>query len=146
MWVTWWIRSILIYFLISVYITVITRIVFPADTSKNPFVTQKSVFVNTDWFIFFIFLLTYSIQVATFTILIAQFFSKSKCFTTRKSLLKKINKHSNHFKNIQLLAQGSLWSSFGSFRPLTFTTSCLPPFISTFFAFFPTWASALDSK
>lgn len=77
MWFTWWIRSIVVYLIISIYVTVITRILFAANTSKNPFITEKSVFMNTNAFIFFLFLLTYSIQVATFTILISQLFSKS---------------------------------------------------------------------
>jgi hypothetical protein len=77
MWFTWWIRSIIVYMMISIYLTIISRIFFPANTSKNPFITEKSIFINTNAFIFLLFLSAYSIQVATFTILISQFFSKS---------------------------------------------------------------------
>jgi hypothetical protein len=77
MWFTWWIRSIFIYLIISFYVTIITRILFPANTSKNPFIKDKSVFMNTNAFIFLLFLLAYSVQVATFTILVSQLFSKS---------------------------------------------------------------------
>ena len=77
MWFTWWLRSLVIFVPLSLMITIFTKITLSPNSANTFMFADKAVLKHTDFFMFFAFLLTYSVQVSTFILFISQFFAKS---------------------------------------------------------------------
>lgn len=78
-WLSWFIRSISIYTILSLLFTVICFIPMPLKSGQNSSVYQaKAIFTNSNFFVIFSTLFVYSIQVSSFILLISQIFSKRK--------------------------------------------------------------------
>ena len=82
-WFTWWIRSLVIFLLLSLVIASFVKIVLQPNSSNNFLFADKAILKNTDFFMFLAFLLCYSLQCSTFILFISQFFSKSKIFSKK---------------------------------------------------------------
>nr|UOU03314.1 ATP-binding cassette subfamily A3-like 1 [Brachionus rubens] len=72
--ISWWIRNIIICSILSIVITITCK-VFLTPNSNNPLLAPRAVFTNTNSIIVLIVLLVYSVQVVSFTLLLSQFFS-----------------------------------------------------------------------
>ncbi|CAF0854082.1 unnamed protein product [Brachionus calyciflorus] len=72
--VSWWIRNIIIYSILSLIISIICKI-YLSPNSNNPLLASRAIFTNTNFIIIFSILLVYSVQVVSFTLLLSQFFS-----------------------------------------------------------------------
>ena len=81
-------RSFIVYFVLTILITIIGAIELSPRTNVDPSYTKKSLFEYTHFTIIFLTCLTYSIQTTIFTLLIAQMFSKRKLEHSKINLLK----------------------------------------------------------
>ncbi|CAF0732502.1 unnamed protein product [Adineta steineri] len=71
-WVT---RSMIIYFILSSVVTVLSLVVLPSSNSK-PGRVSKALFNYTHWTVLWTILFVYSIQVSAFSVLFGQFFKR----------------------------------------------------------------------
>ncbi|CAF4262993.1 unnamed protein product, partial [Adineta steineri] len=71
-WVT---RSMIIYFILSSVVTVLSLVVLPSSNSK-PGRVSKALFNYTHWTVIWTILFVYSIQVSAFSVLFGQFFKR----------------------------------------------------------------------
>lgn len=78
MWITWIIRLIIPYLILSVLFTLVCSAKFNPRLKNDTTLAQKAVFYHTDFFVGFSVFVVYSFQVAFFTLLVGQIFSKSK--------------------------------------------------------------------
>ena len=69
------VRSFTMYLILTALITIICAIELPPRTD-NALYSNKSIFTNTHFAVVYLVCFVYSIQVTTFTILLAQFFSR----------------------------------------------------------------------
>ena len=102
-WISWWIRNIFIFLILSVTVTILSRIVL-RPTNNSPLFAEKAVLMSTDPLILLLLLLTYSVQVCSFIILFSQFFKKRNYIIliyiyTNKNLIKYI------YRNLSLWCQ-----------------------------------------
>ena len=81
LWISWWIRLIVNYSLLSLVITIVTKISVSANTVASQLVSEKIILSKTNFFVIFLFLNAYSHQVSIFTLLLAQIFNKRKLDT-----------------------------------------------------------------
>ena len=79
-WFTLWLRSLVVFIPLSLVIASFSTIVLQPNSSNNFLFAEKALLKNTNFFLFLIFLLTYSLQVSTFILFISQFFSKSNYY------------------------------------------------------------------
>jgi hypothetical protein len=75
-WLSWFLRIFLIYFLISLAFTIVGSIKFYSDDKKRKL--SRALFSNTDFLVILSTLIVYSIQSAAFIVLVSQFFKKRK--------------------------------------------------------------------
>ena len=76
-WVSWWLRLIIVYAVTSLYIAFVCKLTLaPNMAAPNPFVLDKALLQHTHLLTMFALLLVYSAHVATFTIFLAQLFNK----------------------------------------------------------------------
>jgi hypothetical protein len=78
-WLTWFIRIFLVYFLISIVLAIFGVIRIHKTNEYNNYVS-KGLFRTTSFFVILISFTVYSIQSAAFIVLMAQFFKKRKKF------------------------------------------------------------------
>ena len=78
MWITWIIRSIIPYLILSILFTIVCSVKFNPRVKDDASLTQKAVFYHTQFFVGFSVLIVYSFQVAFFTLMLGQIFSKSQ--------------------------------------------------------------------
>jgi hypothetical protein len=85
-WLTWFLRSIVIYTIISVLISSIGLIPIPASqyTNSTRSYVARQLFTFTNFGITLLTLFIYSIQTSAFTILMSQIFSKRNVFFFNK--------------------------------------------------------------
>ena len=76
-WLSAWIRSMIIYFFISLLITILLKVTYAPNVSNSRYL-NKQILTNTDFMIALTVLITYSVQVATFNLFLTQFFNKRK--------------------------------------------------------------------
>ncbi|CAF0703608.1 unnamed protein product [Brachionus calyciflorus] len=98
MWITWLIRLIIPYLILSVLFTIICSAKLNPRLKNDDSLTKKAVFYHTNFFVGFSVFFVYSIQVAMFTLLIGQIFSKTfiaKTFTIIFWLITLINFYDN---------------------------------------------------
>jgi len=72
----WIVRSMLIYFLLTIGVTLLSLIQLPKSDTK--FSVKKAVFNSTNWFLLWTVLFVYSIQVSSFSVFFGQFFKRRK--------------------------------------------------------------------
>nr|QUF59429.1 ATP-binding cassette transporter Abca3-like1 [Brachionus angularis] len=72
--ISWWIRNVIIFFILSVVISIVCKI-YLSPNSSNPLLLSRAVLTNTNFLVIFVFLLIYSIQSVSFTLLVSQLFS-----------------------------------------------------------------------
>ena len=77
MWITWLIRIMIPYFILSFIWTVVVSVVMEPRI-KYGINTKKALFKYTDFFTGFSIFFVYSVQTAMFCLLLGQIFSKSK--------------------------------------------------------------------
>jgi len=87
-WLSFTVRSLIIYTILSILVTVIGVIEMSPRLSSNELYFKKSLFTYTSFYIIFLTCFFYSVQVTLITLLIAQFFNKRK----------KINVFYSHFR------------------------------------------------
>ena len=75
-WITWLLRSLMVYVVLSLVLSAVTKITLNPRQSGSLYGT-KAVFKNTDWILVFSIFIVYSIQTAMFTLLAGQIFRKS---------------------------------------------------------------------
>ena len=75
-WISWIFRSMVIFFVISVIISGLSIANFPPNRANDTVFANKALFEVTDYGLILITLLTYSVQLSFFILLIAQFFNK----------------------------------------------------------------------
>nr|QUF59430.1 ATP-binding cassette transporter Abca3-like2 [Brachionus angularis] len=98
MWITWIIRSLIPYMILSLLFAIVTAIKFNPRIKDDSSLTKKAVFYHTNFFVGFSLFFVYSIQVAMFTLLLGQIFSKTfiaKTITIILWLLTVINFYDN---------------------------------------------------
>ena len=79
-WITWLIRILIPYMILSLLISIIAIAKLPPREKTNSNLTDKAIFLNTNFFVGFSTFFVYSIQTSLFIILLGQIFSKSKLF------------------------------------------------------------------
>lgn len=77
MWITWIIRSLIPYMILSLLFAIIAVIKLNPRVKDDSSLTQKAIFLTTNFFVGFSLFFVYSVQVAVFTLLLGQIFSKS---------------------------------------------------------------------
>jgi hypothetical protein len=78
-WLSWFIRSILIYTILSLLFAIVGFAHMPIKQGQNSTIYQtKAIFTSTNFFVIFSTLFVYSIQVSSFIILVSQIFSRRK--------------------------------------------------------------------
>ncbi len=75
-WITWWLRLIANFILISILITIVTKISLSANSVAYRLLPEKIILEQTSSYLVFLFLCAYSTQVSTFVLLLAQLFNK----------------------------------------------------------------------
>lgn len=129
-WIAAMMRSFVIYFFLSILITVFGSITFSPRRAEPNFLS-KSLFTFVNSFVIFSVCLIYSLQVTTFTILLSQFFSKCIflvlfIFFHWLVLIISLYKH---------LMLKYLSYSYGLAQALTFSTLSILQTLNTFFVF-----------
>jgi hypothetical protein len=101
-WYCYWLsnmaRSFLVYFFLSILVTIIGSIELNPRTSLDPNYSKKSLFEYTHFTVVLTTCLIYSIQSTLFTLLIAQMFSKRKRLKKYICLLLRLFLYNNPFK------------------------------------------------
>lgn len=77
-WLTWFIRSLVVYTVLSLLISIIGIVPVSPRSSANTTLTyvNRYIFQTTSFGVIFMTFFVYSLQVSMFTILMAQIFSK----------------------------------------------------------------------
>ena len=123
-WVSWWIRNIFIFLILSATITILSKIVLHPNVT-NPRLADKAVLVSTDPIIILMLLLTYSVQVCSFIILFSQFFKKrNKLLEIRNLTLKNSKLFFLNFSISKLLMPKYPCWYYGLRLVSIFTTIC----------------------
>ncbi len=78
-WIASWIRSMIYYAILSLLIATFAKITLPPN-SANFRLLDKAILANTEFMVILSLLIIYSVQVAVFNLLLAQFFSSRKLF------------------------------------------------------------------
>ena len=77
-WITWLIRILIPYMILSLLISLIAIAKLPSRVKTDTSLVDKAIFLNTNFFIGFSTFFVYSIQTSLFIILLGQIFSKSE--------------------------------------------------------------------
>ena len=78
-WITWFLRSFLLYTVITLILSGILKAKLKPRLSGNEY-GEKAFLMTTEWFVGFSLFFIYSIQTSMFTLLLGQIFSQSLLF------------------------------------------------------------------